>query len=371
MLKAVATSERHAVFVSSFCLEALVSECVARTYTQAASGRWMDHFTGTDGPDHAAVRDRSRLTWLPRVPAGRADDRHGIQPVVLDSSVISLLLPDDAAASNLNRLLTTTEARPKTEVLGDALSTLLVHWSDLADQAALPLPLATANAIEELGATPALRAMATAQRVSRAAREVRSAVLTGDSDESVEDRWARVADFARSWLGFRKLTPPLVDATLNALLDVDLDGFDPDDDDGLRQHLRAVTCDQHHLLRPIGETQLCGRTVAYLDQPVGLTGGDRFAATISDGIASPGHGLVDAIGWKDPRIDRVLAQLRPDERRLAAAYADDGTLTWRQCAVACGLPDSYGERVRRKLVRVGDRISQRLAARDATRNRAA
>jgi DNA-directed RNA polymerase specialized sigma24 family protein len=62
--------------------------------------------------------------------------------------------------------------------------------------------------------------------------------------------------------------------------------------------------------------------------------------------------------WGDDRIARVLARLKPDEHRVAITYAEEGC-AWAEAAAACGLPAEYGERVRRKLHRLGKQLLER------------
>ncbi|MFF8932012.1 hypothetical protein ACF1AO_32635 [Streptomyces longwoodensis] len=52
-------------------------------------------------------------------------------------------------------------------------------------------------------------------------------------------------------------------------------------------------------------------------------------------------------------MKRVLAKLSPAERKVADCWAAAG-LTWKQAALKAGQPVSMGERVRRKLNRLGN-----------------
>ncbi|HET6354626.1 hypothetical protein [Streptomyces sp.] len=69
-------------------------------------------------------------------------------------------------------------------------------------------------------------------------------------------------------------------------------------------------------------------------------------------------------GPEDPRIARVLAQLRPEERMVALAWAHPAVASWTEAAAAAGAPDpgALGERVRRKLKRLGARHKARARA---------
>lgn len=57
----------------------------------------------------------------------------------------------------------------------------------------------------------------------------------------------------------------------------------------------------------------------------------------------------------------MLTQLRDDERDVALAYAHDSATTWAAAARACGRTDAFGERVRRKMLRLGKNLAVRLA----------
>jgi hypothetical protein len=77
---------------------------------------------------------------------------------------------------------------------------------------------------------------------------------------------------------------------------------------------------------------------------------------------------VDLDEWHSHRIARVLTQLRDDEREMAMTYANEVVTTWGRVARACwpagGLRAAHrrGPRVRRKLLRLGKRLTARLAA---------
>ncbi|SFD74998.1 hypothetical protein [Streptomyces aidingensis] len=56
-----------------------------------------------------------------------------------------------------------------------------------------------------------------------------------------------------------------------------------------------------------------------------------------------------------------MRELAREEQLVALCWAETGG-SWGQAAVEAGLPASYGERVRRKLKRLGSRHIQRAAA---------
>jgi hypothetical protein len=61
---------------------------------------------------------------------------------------------------------------------------------------------------------------------------------------------------------------------------------------------------------------------------------------------------------QDEAVHRVLAKLTAVERAVAQCYAADG-LTWKQAALKAAQPPSMGERVRRKLKRLGVEYTRR------------
>jgi hypothetical protein len=91
------------------------------------------------------------------------------------------------------------------------------------------------------------------------------------------------------------------------------------------------------------------------------TGAEGF--TVGDTVGIEDVRPSDAEGWSDRRIPRILCRLKPDEERVAMAYVHDPTVTsWTAAARVCGLPDSYGERVRCKLKRLGQQFMDMIAA---------
>ncbi|MFK0203442.1 hypothetical protein [Streptomyces lavendulae] len=68
----------------------------------------------------------------------------------------------------------------------------------------------------------------------------------------------------------------------------------------------------------------------------------------------------------DVRVPAVLRNLTPDEVDVAARWAQ-GAGTWAESALGVGLPASRGDRVRRKLHRLGARQVERAAAAGVSR----
>ncbi|GAB2607131.1 hypothetical protein GCM10027168_44960 [Streptomyces capparidis] len=75
-------------------------------------------------------------------------------------------------------------------------------------------------------------------------------------------------------------------------------------------------------------------------------------------------------GFAGRRVAQVLRGLSPSERALALTWAEQG-LPWAEAAMVTGLPAAYGERVRRKLKRLGARCAHRATAAAATARRTA
>jgi hypothetical protein len=84
---------------------------------------------------------------------------------------------------------------------------------------------------------------------------------------------------------------------------------------------------------------------------------------VFDGIPYSADDLVFGSGFDDPRVDAVLAKLTVEERRVAMAWACRCTDTWPQAARFVGAidPEAFGERVRRKLKRLGTEYTRRRA----------
>ncbi len=191
-----------------------------------------------------------------------------------------------------------------------------------------------------------------------AALRARAAILHGDD--------GLVAWFIETWLGLR-VSPERIEAVSAALLEEGWDASVPDDLAHLLTDLRRRTARQARFLRPIWETQLNHRTIGMLDQPV-ITGNGTLLAVadlIPGGRAT--EDLVLAGEWEERRLLRVLSRLKPDELRVTNVYAQHSELTWAEAARVAGAADpaAAGERVRRKLKRLGAEDTRRLAPRSS------
>ncbi|MFF4402786.1 hypothetical protein [Streptomyces sp. NPDC001480] len=74
--------------------------------------------------------------------------------------------------------------------------------------------------------------------------------------------------------------------------------------------------------------------------------------------------LVFETAFEDPRVDAVLRGLTENERRVAMAWAHPSTASWTEAARFAGVsdPEAFGERVRRKLKRLGTEYTRRRAS---------
>ncbi len=193
--------------------------------------------------------------------------------------------------------------------------------------------------------------------------DVRDSIVRDDPSISRE----RVGRFAAAYLGITH--PAGTEAVGAALLHLPLEPDDPGGDfrtertGDLLGDLRRETRRQRRALRLIGETQLFGRCVASLDEP--LPAPEPGTSTVGDVVACwrPRPDALPGLAgeFQDPRILRVLAMLKPMERAVAEAYAFGGGISWAEAEAIAAAPAGYGERVRRKLLRLGGQLQARTA----------
>ena len=192
-----------------------------------------------------------------------------------------------------------------------------------------------------------------ARAAHRAALRARAAVLKGDDGP--------VAWFIEEWL-YMRVTPERVEAVSAALLEEGWDVGTPEDPARLLADLRSRTVRQARVLRPIWETQLNCRTIGRLDRTVTTSNGKLL--TVADLVPDPQttEDLVLANECEEQRLRRVLSRLKPEELQVTNVYAGRGELTWAEAARLAGAADpaAMGERVRRKLKRLGAEHNRRL-----------
>ena len=83
----------------------------------------------------------------------------------------------------------------------------------------------------------------------------------------------------------------------------------------------------------------------------------------------PIEDLVLASEWEEHRLRRVLDRLKPDELRVTNIYAQRSELTWAEAARIAGAADpaAVGERIRRKLKRLGGDDKRRVTLRSSVK----
>jgi hypothetical protein len=134
--------------------------------------------------------------------------------------------------------------------------------------------------------------------------------------------------------------------------------------DLLRRHAKA----EHRHLKPLWKRKVGGRLWRSLDEPAG------DGTTLRD-VVTDHRRPEDSVFYgelEDPRVLAVLRSLKPAEAAVAAAYSSS-RMTWAEAAAEAGVSDpaGFGERVRRKLKRLGACQLARTAAIACAARRAA
>ncbi|MFD4032676.1 hypothetical protein ACFWVP_19705 [Streptomyces sp. NPDC058637] len=206
------------------------------------------------------------------------------------------------------------------------------------------------------GGGTALQISLTPTTLDMPARAALLAVL-GARNAAIEGDHLAVDTFARDILGIAR--PELCrDGVITALLGDwvhHLGSYLTDPE--LLRILNEYTAAERRRWQPLWERRANGGRVW-------LTG-----ATIADGITLddvlPDHRTTEDLALHhqldDERLRAVLRGLTADEAAVAARWAQ-GAGTWVESALSADLPAAYGERVRRKLHRLGARQTQRAAA---------
>ncbi|MFB6520059.1 hypothetical protein [Streptomyces sp. NPDC056401] len=175
---------------------------------------------------------------------------------------------------------------------------------------------------------------------------------------AIEGDHVTVDEFSRTWLGLEH-PARWREAVEMALLGdwVDRLRDRAADDPALRHLLRREADEAHHQLLPLWEHRTRGQRVTLLSRPVG--DGLTLADVVTD-RRCPESLLVDD-EFQDQRVGAVLRQLAEPEEKVARTWAA-GADSWAVAAVDSAQPAAYGERVRRKLHRLGARQTERAAA---------
>jgi hypothetical protein len=194
-----------------------------------------------------------------------------------------------------------------------------------------------------------------------AALRVRRAALRGDL--------AAVREFIVNWLE-RQPTEPMVEATIDALLEDDWVPYDDDDAVDLEviEHLQRLAGRYTRRHKMIGQTQIVGRSVDSLDRlvPVGRSGERVSLVTLT---ADPSTAIIDVdVDSLERRAQRALGQFKPEEQQVLLAW--EPGMTWQEAAAAAGLTPEVAERVRRKRKRVAQEAARRTDALRMTAARA-
>lgn len=176
-----------------------------------------------------------------------------------------------------------------------------------------------------------------------AALVARNACIEGDT--------AAVDEFSRTWLNLGRPQAWRTAVEMALLGDwVKALGRHLRGDAEIMELLHRHTEREHRFLQPLWERKTGGRTVRLLEDAV--ASGVSLRDVITDS-RRPEDSLMRE-EMEDFRILAVLADLAPAERAVAMAYGTQ-RMTWSQAAAlgGAGDPDAFGNRVRRKLRRLG------------------
>ncbi len=123
----------------------------------------------------------------------------------------------------------------------------------------------------------------------------------------------------------------------------------------LQAEIRTI----HRHLSPLWRHKVNGARVLLLDTPLG---DDLTLYDLVAGGPDPPDTAADSV-ITDVRLVRILNTLQPLEREVALARAWSGCATWSEAALLIGAADpaAFGERVRRKLKRLGHRQKERTS----------
>ncbi|MET9852204.1 hypothetical protein ABZY57_04530 [Streptomyces sp. NPDC006450] len=192
---------------------------------------------------------------------------------------------------------------------------------------------------------PAVRAEA--ESAVAAALCARRAIL---ESEGVDDWKPAVASFARTYLGISRTDGEWLEAVSTALLGdwIDALGAGPPADGVELHHLRREARAVHRDLMPLWQRKSGPGRVWMLDYQF------PSGETLHDLIGGAYRIEDEALTWSPDRGDAcaVLGRLKEDERRIVHAFALGGG-SWAEAASTAGLPPQAGERVMRKLRRLG------------------
>ncbi|MGW3913237.1 hypothetical protein ACWEBX_17220 [Streptomyces sp. NPDC005070] len=261
--------------------------------------------------------------------------RRGYEYVLVCNRAIGMLIGNEIVArSTREQIEAATDATERRAIA----RIQLILMKRLIGHALLQL----AEAIRDLPPLPARQALL-------AALEARNAAIEGDTQT--------VDAFAKDWLGLRH--PGRWRAAVEAALLGDWVttlGRGMAHDRFVLDLLRRHTEAEHTYLQPLWERRARGRRVCLLSQPVGV---DLTLQDLLVDHRGPDAAVL-AAEYDDSRLAAVLRGLRNDEEALAAEWACTGG-TWAQAAATHDRAPEFGERVRRKLKRLGTQHTMRHA----------
>ncbi|MGI5456409.1 hypothetical protein ACQEWB_25230 [Streptomyces sp. CA-249302] len=188
-------------------------------------------------------------------------------------------------------------------------------------------------------------------------REALLAALTA-RNAAIEGDHEAVDEFSRIWLGVNH-PERWRDAVEMALLGEWVKSLgrgtlrDPAVVDLLKSHTQI----EHRHLQPLWERKVNGRRTSLLSRPVG---GDLTVRDLLVEHRTPETEVLH--NEHESRVNTVLHGLAPDEAIVATRWAEAPDLSWQQAALSEQFPETFGERVRRKLKRLGKEYIARAQA---------
>jgi hypothetical protein len=202
---------------------------------------------------------------------------------------------------------------------------------------------------------PDPKVRATAQEAVAEALQARWAIL---ESAGLNDWKPVVSRFARKHLGVGRTDAEWLEAVSTALLGnwVDALGSLAPEGDKTLHHLRREAQSVHRHLMPLWQRKSGPGRMWMLDYR--LPSGE----TLYDLVADSYRMEDEALPWTPDRRDAaaVFGRLKEDEQRIAQSYAINGG-SWAEAAISVGLPEKAGQRVMRKLRRLGQQLQQQIA----------
>ncbi|WP_328741238.1 hypothetical protein OHA91_39535 (plasmid) [Streptomyces erythrochromogenes] len=192
-----------------------------------------------------------------------------------------------------------------------------------------------------------------------AALNARRAIL---ESRAIGDWKAVVTEFARTWLGIRRVTQDWMEAVFTALIGTWVDEIDRSSSAGHDEEaitlLGKESKQVHRELQPLWRRKAGQQRVQCLDRP--LTGG----RSLLDVLGTPATTEQTALPWEpeSAAAATVFGWLKADEQaivRLWAARGENRAEVWKEAAVHIGLDPERGVSVMRKLRRLGKRYDLR------------